>query len=98
MPCSGFPEDTCGGRFRLSVHVITGEGVPATKAIVPFSATALSTPISTNYVGCYANVWDPRNLLTAFTKWPSPAMTVEKCWEFCLDRGQSLFALESGYE
>ncbi|CAN0137194.1 unnamed protein product, partial [Laminaria digitata] len=97
MPCSGFPEDTCGSRFRLSVYSITGEGKPAIN-IVAVSETALKTPIATNFVGCYADVWDPRQPPPGLATRSSSAMTVEKCREFCLVRGQSLFGLENGHE
>lgn len=100
MPCSGFPDETCGGRYRLSVYAITGKGaLAAGLSASAKSAAALKTPVSKNFVGCYADVWDPWTPVTsAFAKRSSQNMTVGKCRAFCLERGQKLFALENGNE
>jgi hypothetical protein len=87
MPCSGDPEETCGGPNRLSLYGVSEEP----PAVSPYPHDPPVT--TTEYVGCYTELSAGRALSGA-SAFSLTDMTIEGCGSFCRESGFPWFGLE----
>ncbi|CAN0358650.1 unnamed protein product, partial [Laminaria digitata] len=82
MPCSGHPDERCGGYRTMNVYAITGEGSPMAEDDDGEGgggsdlAFAFPPPTAENYLGCYGDDAEDRALTLGVHKSES-AMSVE---------------------
>ncbi|KAL2269125.1 hypothetical protein VTJ83DRAFT_3971 [Remersonia thermophila] len=81
MPCSGNPDETCGGPMRLNVYYFDSACDAEQPAVPGFE-----------YVGCYTDNLPHRALSGHVVR--EHGMTLEKCAQACTTAGYSWFGVE----